>query len=64
MEKDTLHSQTTLYGQPLKTDASLLHTVCLSLEKKAFTFSLNSTHLIQTLSMALLVSVLTGFNCS
>ena len=64
MEKDTLHSQTTLYGQPLNTDASLLHTVRLSLEKKAFTFSLNSTHLIQTLSMALLVSVLTGFNCS
>ena len=64
MEKDTLHSQTTLYGHPLNTDASLLHTVCLSLEKKAFTFSLNSTHLIQTLSMALLVSVLTGFNCS
>ena len=64
MEKDTLHSQTTLYGQPLNTDTSLLHTVCLSLEKKAFTFSLNSTHLIQTLSMALLVSVLTGLDCS
>jgi len=36
----------------------------LSLGKETLTFSLNSTHLIQTLSMAPSVSVLTGFDCA
>ena len=34
-----------------------------SREKKALTFSLNSTRLIRTLSMAPSASVLTGFYC-
>lgn len=36
----------------------------LSLRKETLTFSVNSTHLIQTFSMTPSVSVLTGFDCA
>ena len=52
------YSQTPLHGHPVITDSLLC-----SRGKKAFTFSLNSTLLIRTLSMAPSVSVLTEFDC-
>ena len=58
-----IYSETLLYEHPLKhliiTDSFLC-----PWGKKILTYSLNSICLIQTLSMAPLVSVLTGFDCS
>ena len=48
-----------LYGHLIITDSLLC-----PWGKKALTFSLNSTRLIRTLSMAPSVSVLTGFDCN
>ena len=45
-------SQTPLYRHPLNIDTSLLRTVCFVPVKKSHTFSVNSTPLKQTLSMA------------
>ena len=43
------YSHTPLYGHPLKTDTSLLRTVCfVPGERKPLTFSLNSSRLIRT----------------
>ena len=46
------YSQTPLCGHPLNTHTSLLWTVCfVPWGKRVLTFSLNSTHLMRTLSM-------------
>ena len=58
------YSQALLYRHPLDVDTSFLQTVCFaSGERKPLHFSLNSTCLIQTLSMAPSVSVLTVLDC-
>ena len=43
--------------------ASITDSLLCPWEKKAVTFSLNSTRLIRTLSVALSVFILTGFDC-
>ena len=43
--------------------ASITDSLLCSWEKKAVTFSLNSTRLIRTLSVVLSVFILTGFDC-
>ena len=43
--------------------ASIMDSLLCPWEKKALTFSLNLTRLIQTLSVALYVFILTGFEC-
>ena len=43
--------------------ASITDSLLCSWEKKAVTFSLNSTRLIRTLSVALSVFILAGFDC-
>ena len=52
-------------GQDRTVKSRLIHTPhCLSLVKKALTFSLDSTPLIRTLSMPPSVSVVMGFDCT
>ena len=59
------YSRTLLYGHPLNTDTSLLRTVFfVRWGKKALTFSLHSTRLLRTHSIAPSVSVLTNFYCT
>ena len=62
-----LHSVATFWVMSLvgiyPGSASITDSLLCPWEKKALTFSLNSTRLIRTLSVALYVFILTGFDC-